>query len=76
MGREKLGFLQRYVLQPLPFVRATYGLGQAPAALVVGRNALHAVGTLVKKSPRMIRAANRRAKRPTLEAEAPTDPPG
>ena len=59
MGREKLGFLQRYYLQPLPYVRSTHGLGQASTAVVVGRSALHFVGHLVKKSPRMIRAASR-----------------
>jgi hypothetical protein len=67
MGTEKLGFLQRYYLQPLPFVRSTYGLGEAAAPIVVGRNALHFVGTLVKKSPRMIRAAVRSPRCPVLQ---------
>jgi hypothetical protein len=70
MGREKLGFLQRYYLQPLPYVRSTYGLGEAPTAIVAGRNALHFVGTLVKKSPRMIRAASRSPRRPMLQEPA------
>ena len=67
MGREKLGFLQRYYLQPLPFVRSTYGLGEAAPPIVAGRSALHFIGTLVKKSPRMIRAAGRSARRPVLQ---------
>jgi hypothetical protein len=72
MGREKLGFLRRYYWQPLPYVRSTYGLPEAPTAVVAGRNALHAVGTLVKKSPRMIRAAARSPQRPTLIDALPT----
>ena len=66
MGREKVGFLQRYFLQPLPYVRSTRGLGQASTAVVAGRGALHAIGTLVKRLPRMIRAANRLPQRPRL----------
>jgi hypothetical protein len=69
MGREKLGFLQRYYLQPLPYVRSTYGLREAATAIVVGRNVLHFIGTLVKKSPRMIRAASRPPRRPTLQGD-------
>jgi hypothetical protein len=72
MGREKLGFLRRYYCQPLPYVPSTYGLPEAPTAVVAGRNALHAVGTLVKKSPRMIRAAARSPQRPTLIDALPT----
>jgi hypothetical protein len=30
MGRQKVGFLRRYHVQPLPFVRSTYGLCDAP----------------------------------------------
>ena len=71
-GREKLGFVRRYYLQPLPYVRSAYDLRQAPTAVVAGRNALHAVGTLVKKSPRMIRAAARSPQRPSLLDEVPT----
>jgi hypothetical protein len=66
MGLEKVGFVRRYYLQPLPFVRSTYGLRDAPTALVACRSVLHAVGTVVKKSPRMIRAARRLPTRPTL----------
>jgi hypothetical protein len=65
-GREKLGFLQRYYLQPLPYVRATYGLRHAPTVVVAGRSALHFVGTVVKKTPRMIGAATRPPRRPLL----------
>jgi hypothetical protein len=72
MGREKVGFLRRYYLQPLPYVRSTYGLREASTAVVACRNAVHAVGTLVKKSPRMIRAATRSPQRPTLLDEIPT----
>jgi hypothetical protein len=72
MGWEKLGFLRRYYLQPLPYVRSTYDLREAPTAVVAGRNALHAVGTVVKKSPRMIRAATRSPQRPTLLDASPT----
>lgn len=73
MGWEKVGFVRRYYIQPLPYVRTTYGLREAPAALVACRNALHAAGTLVKKSPRMIRAARRVPARPTLLDAFPTD---
>lgn len=66
-GREKMGFLRRYYLQPLPYVRKTYGLGEAVTVVVAGRSALHFVGTLVKKSPRMIRAASRPPRRPMLQ---------
>ena len=55
-GRDKLGFVRRYAVQPLPFVRAAYGLRGAPVAVVAARNAWHALGTLVRKAPRMIRA--------------------
>lgn len=58
-GRDKAGFLRRYVLQPLPYVRATRGMEDAPAAAVAGRAALHAAGTVVKRVPRMIRALAR-----------------
>jgi Uncharacterised nucleotidyltransferase len=58
-GRDKLGFLRRYYLHPLPYVRSTYHLEQASTAVVACRSAVHAVGALVKKSPRMIRAARR-----------------
>ncbi len=54
-GRDKLGFVRRYVLQPMPFVRATYGLRDAPLVVVGGRNALHAAATVVKKFPRMLK---------------------
>jgi hypothetical protein len=70
-GREKLGFLRRYFLQPLPYVRFTRGLGEASTAAVAGRSALHAVGTLVTRLPRAIRAARRPAQRPTLQADVP-----
>jgi hypothetical protein len=72
MGRQKMGFLRRYYVQPLPFVRSTYGLRDAPTALVACRNALHAAGTVVKASPRMIRAARRSPARPMLLDEFPT----
>jgi hypothetical protein len=76
MGREKLGFLQRYYLQPLPYVRSTYGLPEAATAIVAGRSALHAVSDLVKKSPRMIRAASRSPRRPILQSDfRPSVPP-
>jgi hypothetical protein len=71
-GWEKLGFVQRYYVQPLPYVRSTYGLDEAQIAVVAGRHAQHAVGTLVKKTPRMIRAASRSPRRPTLQDETPT----
>jgi Uncharacterised nucleotidyltransferase len=66
MGRQKLGFLRRYFVQPLPFVRSTYGLRDAPTAVVAGRGALHAVGTVVMRLPRMGHAARRSPARPTL----------
>jgi Uncharacterised nucleotidyltransferase len=65
-GREKLGFLRRYYVQPVPYVRATYGLRRAPTVVVAGRSGLHFVGTVVKKTPRMIVAASRPPRRPTL----------
>jgi Uncharacterised nucleotidyltransferase len=71
MGRHKVGFLRRYYLHPLPFVRSVYGLRDAPTALVACRNALHAVGAVVKKSPRVVRAARRSPARPTLLDEGP-----
>lgn len=71
MGREKVGFLQRYYWQPLPYVRLSRDLREAPTAVVVGRNALHAVGSLVKKSPRMVWAAGRSRQRATLLDEFP-----
>jgi hypothetical protein len=74
MGRQKVGFLRRYYVQPLPFVRSTYGLRDAPTAVVAGRGALHALGTVVKRSPRMIQAARRSPERPTLVGEFPTEP--
>jgi hypothetical protein len=64
-GWEKLGFLQRYVVQPLPYVRSTYGFQEAHTAVVVGRSAAHAVGT-VKKVPRLVRAAARARRRTEL----------
>jgi hypothetical protein len=73
MGREKLGFLQRYYLQPLPCVRSTYGLREASTAVVIGRSALHFIGHLIKKSPRMIRAASRSPRRPMLRGDFDLD---
>jgi hypothetical protein len=70
MGREKLGFVQRYYLQPLPYVRSTYGLGDAAPAIVAGRSALHCMSDLVKKSPRMIRTATRSPRRPMLQGDS------
>jgi hypothetical protein len=58
-GRDKLDWVRRYAVQPLPFVRVAYGLGDAPVAVVAARNALHAAGTVVRKLPRMTRAARR-----------------
>jgi hypothetical protein len=57
LGREKLGFVQRYYVQPAPYVRTTYHLADAPGAIVAGRNFLRAGSTIVKKTPRMLRAA-------------------
>jgi hypothetical protein len=56
-GREKLGFVRRYFVQPPPFVRSAHGLENAPGAVVAGRIALQAVVRLVRKTPRMIRVA-------------------
>jgi Uncharacterised nucleotidyltransferase len=74
MGKEKLGFLQRYYLQPFPFVRSTYGLREAATAIVAGRSALHFIGHLVKKSPRMIRAVGRSLRRPALQDASRAEP--
>jgi hypothetical protein len=68
------GGLPTPVLQPLPFVRSAYGLRDAPTAVVAGRGALHALGTVVKRSPRMIHAARRSPERPTLLGDFPTEP--
>jgi hypothetical protein len=73
MGWEKLGFVRRYYLQPLPHVRTTYGLREAPAVVVACRSAVHAAGTIVKRSPRMIRAARRVPTHPTLLDESLSD---
>ena len=70
MGRGKLGFLRRYYLQPLPYVRSAYGLDKAPTAIAAGRSALHFMSDLVKKSPRMIRAARRSPRRPILQGSS------
>jgi hypothetical protein len=72
-GREKFGFLQRYYLQPMPYVRSSYGLREASTAVVVGRSALPFIGHLIKKSPRMIRAASRSPRRPTLKGDFDRD---
>ena len=74
MGRQELGFLRRYYVQPLPLVRSTHGLRDAPTAVVAGRGALHALGTVVKRSPRMVQAARRSPARPTLLGDLPTEP--
>jgi Uncharacterised nucleotidyltransferase len=65
-GRDKLGFLRRYFLHPLEHVRSTYDLGRAPAVVVAYHGALHAVSSVVTKSPRMIRTAIRSQRRPAL----------
>jgi hypothetical protein len=72
-GRQKVGFLRRYYMQPLPFVRSTYGLRDAPTAVVAGRGALHALGAVVKRSPRMVKAARRSSAPPTLLGDFPTE---
>ena len=58
-GRAKLGFLRRYVVQPLPFVRSAYGPEDAPAAIVTGRIARHAARFVLRKLPRIVRAEAR-----------------
>ena len=74
-GWDKLGFVRRYYWQPLPFVRAAYGLAEAPTVVVACRGALHAVSDLVKKSPRMLRTASRPPERPTLRGDFGTSVP-
>jgi hypothetical protein len=75
-GWDKLGFLRRYYWQPLPFVRAAYGLDEAPTVVVACRGAVHAVSEVVKKSPRMLRTASRPPERPTLQGDlGPSVPP-
>ena len=74
-GWDKLGFVRRYYWQPLPFVRAAYGLAEAPTVVVACRGALHAVSDLVKKSPRMLRTASRLPERPTLRGDFGTSVP-
>jgi hypothetical protein len=68
-GWDKLGFLRRYLWQPLPFVRATYDLAEAPTTVVACRGAVHAVSDVVKKTPRMVRTARRPPERPILERD-------
>ena len=68
-GRDKLGFFRRYVLQPLPYVRRSYDMRDAPVLAVAGRGAVHGAGTLIKRLPRMIRVAiGARRRRSTASA--------
>jgi Uncharacterised nucleotidyltransferase len=73
-GPAEGGLLAPVLRAALPFVRSTYGLRDAPTAVVAGRGALHALGTVVKRSPRMIKAARRSPERPTLLGEFATGP--
>ena len=63
MGRDKLGFVRRYFLQPLPHARSVYDLRDAPTAVVALWSAAHGVARLVKKTPRIIRTALRARRR-------------
>jgi hypothetical protein len=74
-GWDKLGFLQRYFLQPLPHVRSLYDLHDASTAFVACRTAVHFVGAVVKQSPRMALSAARSPRRPTLLDVLPTGIP-
>jgi Uncharacterised nucleotidyltransferase len=67
MGRDKLGFVRRYFLQPLPHARVVYHLDHAPTTVVALHAVAHGVASLVKKSPRMIRAAVRARQRSSLD---------
>jgi|SRR5215211_2200776 len=66
VGRDKLGFVRRYFLQPLPHVRSLYDLDDASTAFVAARRAVHFAGAVVKHSPPMILSAARSPRRPTL----------
>jgi Uncharacterised nucleotidyltransferase len=57
MGRDKLGFVRRYFLQPLPRARSAYELHDSPTAVVAIYCAVHGFASLVKKLPRMVKAA-------------------
>jgi hypothetical protein len=74
VGRDKLGFVRRYFLQPLRHARSAYDLDEAPTAVVALWSAAHGVASLVKKTPRMIRTAVRARRRPTLLHDFPTRP--
>jgi Uncharacterised nucleotidyltransferase len=71
MGTDKLGFVRRYFLQPLPHARSVYDLHDAPAAMVALYCAMHGLASVVKKSPRMVRAAIRARRRASHDSSGP-----
>jgi hypothetical protein len=54
-GRDKWGFVRRYVAHPLGEVRRTYGLEGRPRAVVAARGAVYGLGAIVKGGPSMTR---------------------